>query len=182
MACFLDDNFDCSCENNNDPQWKELTSLLKTEDGKGILILTEGETKSNSEISEIKVRTRSLFGIMHYLAQNVKVPDRDREIVKISKISNSEGCSEEGKKRDGWDCSPAGQRFEIISSDTQPQLICSDSRTDGDCASVFTRHNGHWFYIDAKDHTSKATFALLTKLFEIQISSRETNQGIFLVQ
>ena len=178
IACFLDDN-DCLCENNNDPQWKELTNLLKIEDRKGILILTDSETRSSSEI---KVRPRSLFGIMHYLSQNVKVPDRDREIVKISKIKNGEGCRKEGEKRDGWDCSPAGQRFEIISSDTQPQLICSSPQTDGDCASVFTRHNGHWFYIDAKDHSSKATFALLTKLFEIQISGRETNQDIFLVQ
>ena len=182
IACFLDDNFDCSCENNNDPQWKELTNLLKIKDGKEILILTDSETRCSSEIPEIKVRTRSLFGIMHYLSQNVKVPDRDREIVKISTIKNGEGCSEEGKKRDGWDCSPAGKRFEIISSNTQPQLICSSPRTDGDCASVFTRHNGHWFYIDAKNHNSKATFALLTKLFEIQISDRETNQGILLVQ
>lgn len=182
MACFLDDNFDCSRGNNNDPQWKELTSLLKIKDGKGILILTDSETECSSEIPEIKVGTRSLFGIMHYLSQNVKVPDRDREIVKISTIKNGEGCSEEGKKRDGWDCSPAGKRFEIISSDTRPQLICSSPRTDGDCASVVTRHNGHWFYIDARDHNSKATFALLTKLFEIQISDRETNQGILLVQ
>ena len=178
IACFLDDN-DCLCENNNDPQWKELTNLLKIEDRKGILILTDSETRSSSEI---KVRTRSLFGIMHYLSQNVKVPDRDREIVKISKIKDGEGCRKEGEKRDGWDCSPAGQRFEIIPSDTRPQLICSSPQTDGDCASVFTRHNGHWFYIDAKDHSSKATFALLTKLFEIQISGRETNRDIFLVQ
>lgn len=179
IACFLDDNFDCSCQNNNDPQWKELTNLLNIEDSKGILILTDSETGSGSEV---KVRTRSLFGIMHYLSQNVKVPVRDREIVKISKISNGEGCGEEGKKRDGWDCSPAGQRFKVISSDTQPQMICSDPRTGGDCASVVARHNGQWFYIASKDHSSKATFALLTKLFEIQISGRETNQGVFLVQ
>lgn len=179
IACFLDDN-DCLCENNNnDPQWKKLTNLLKIEGGEGILMLTDSETKSSSEI---KVRTRSLFGIMHYLSQNVKVPDGDREIVKISNIENGEGCKKEGKKRDGWDCSPAGQRFEIISSDTRPQLICSSPQTDGDCASVFTRHNGHWFYINAKDHSSKATFALLTKLFEIQISDRETNQSTFFVQ
>ena len=178
IGCFLDDN-DCLCENNDDPQWRELTNLLKIEDGKGVLMLTGSEIMSTSEI---RVRPRSLFGIMHYLSQNVKVPDGDREIVKISKINNGEGCGEEGKKRDGWDCSPAGQRFEVISSDTRPQLICSSSQTDGDCASVVARHNGHWFYINAKDHSSKATFALLTKLFEIQISGRETNQGVLLVQ
>ena len=179
IACFLDDNFDCSCENNNDPQWKELTGLLKVEDRKGILTLTNSEARTSSEI---KVRTRSLFGIMHYLSQNVKVPDGDRGIVKISKTKDGEGCGEEGKKQDGWDCSPAGKRFEVISSDTQPQLICSSPRTDGDCASVVARHNGHWFYINAKDHNSKATFALLTKLFEIQISGRKTNRDVFLVQ
>lgn len=179
-ACFLNEN-DCLCEDNNDPQWKELTDLLKIEDSKGVLILTDSETGPSSS-SEIKVRTRSLFGIMHYLSQNVKIPDRDREIVKISETGNGGGCGEEGKKRDGWDCSPAGQRFEVMSSDTRPQLICSSPRTGGDCASVVARHNGRWFYIDAKDHGSKATFALLTKLFEIQISDRETNQGIFLVQ
>ena len=179
IACSLDDNFDCSCQNNNDPQWEELTNLLKIKDDKGILILTGSETGSGSEV---KVRTRSLFGIMHYLSQNVKVPDGDREIVKISKVNNGEGCDKEGKKRYGWDCSPAGQQFEIMSSDTQPQLICSNSRTGGDCASVVARHNGHWFYINAKDHESKATFALLTKLFEIQISGRETNRDVFLVQ
>lgn len=178
MACFLDNN-DCLCKNNNDPQWKKLTDLLKIEDRKGILILTKSETRSDSEI---KVRTRSLFGIMHYLSQNVKVSPKDREIVKISKFNDGESCDKEGEKRDGWDCSPAGQRFEVISSDTQPQMICSGPRTDGDCASVVARHNGQWFYITAKDHSSKATFALLTKLFEIQVSGRETNQGIFLVQ
>ena len=191
IACFLKDN-DCLCENNDDQQWKDLmnllendpqleglTNLLKVEDGKGISILTDSEIRSGSEI---KVRTRSLFGIMHYLSQNVKVPDGDREIVKISKIKNGEGCWKEGEKRNGWDCSPAGRRFEIMSSDTRPRLICSGSRTDGDCASVVARHNGRWFYIDARDHDSKATFALLTKLFEIQVSGRETNQGIFLVQ
>lgn len=181
IACFLHDN-DCLCENNDDPQWKKLTDLLKIEDGKGILTLTDSEARSSSEISEIKVRTRSLFGIMHYLSQNVKVPARDREIVKISKVKNGEGRSEEGKKRGGWDYSPAGQRFEVISNDTRPQMICSGPRADGDCASVVARHNGHWFYIDAKDHESKATFALLTKLFEIQISDRETNRDILLVQ
>ena len=59
-------------------------------------------------------------------------------------------------------------------------MICSDPKTAGDCASVVARHNGHWFYIPARDHRSKATFALLTKLFEIQISGRETNRNIFL--
>lgn len=182
IACFLDNNFDCLCENNSDPQWKKLTDLLKIKGGGGILILTDSEARSSPETNEIKVRTRSLFGIMHYLSQNVKVPLGDREIVRISKINDSESCDKEGEKRDGWDCSPAGQRFEVISSDTQPQMICSGPRTGGDCASVFARHNGHWFYIDSRDHESKATFALLTKLFEIQISGRETNQGIFLVQ
>ncbi len=182
IACFLDNNFDCLCENNSDPQWKKLTDLLKIKGGGGILILTDSEARSSPETNEIKVRTRSLFGIMHYLSQNVKVPLGDREIVRISKINDSESCDKEGEKRDGWDCSPAGRRFEVISSDTQPQMICSGPRTGGDCASVFARHNGHWFYIDARDHESKATFALLTKLFEIQISGRETNQGIFLVQ
>ncbi len=181
IACFLKDN-DCLCKNNEDPQWKKLTDLLKIEDGEGISMLIDSETSSRSEINEIKIRTRSLFGIMHYLSQNVKVPDGDREIVKTSKIKDGESCEKRGEKRDGWDCSPAGQRFEIVSSDTRPRLICSGSRTDGDCASVVARHNGRWFYIDAGDHESKATFALLTKLFEIQISGRETNQGIFLVQ
>ncbi|MCY3985706.1 MAG: hypothetical protein OXF23_01490, partial [Candidatus Dadabacteria bacterium] len=178
MACFLKNN-DCLCEKSNDSPWKKLTDILKTEDEKGILILTDSEDRDGSEI---KVRIRSLFGIMHYLSQNVKVPEGDSEIVKISKTRDGEGCLKEGKKRDGWDCSPAGLRFEVISSATQPQMICSNPQTDRDCASVVTRHNGHWFYIDARDHESKATFALLTKLFEIQISGRETNQAIFLTQ
>ena len=181
IACFLDDDNDCLCENSDDPQWKELTNLLKTGDGRGILVLTDSEARSGSG-SEVKVRTRSLFGIMHYLSQNVKVPGGDREIVRISKIRNGEGCGMEGGKRDGWDCSPAGRRFEVVSGDTRPRLICPGSRTEGDCASVVAGHNGRWFYIDSGDHESKATFALLTKLFEIQISGRETNQGIFLVQ
>lgn len=181
IACFLYEN-DCSCQNNNDPQWKKLTDLLKIEDRKGILMLTGSEARSSPETNEIKVRTRSLFGIMHYLSQNVKVPAGDREIVKTSKIRNGEGCEEEGEGLDGWDCSSAGQRFEVISSDKQPQLICSNPQAGGGCASVVARHNGHWFYIDSRDHESKATFALLTKLFEIQISGRETNRDVFLVQ
>ena len=94
IACFLDDNFGCSCGNNDDPQWKKLTDLLKIEDSKGVLMLTSSEAGSSSEV---KVRTRSLFGIMHYLSQNVKVPDGDREIVKSSNIRTTKVARKKAK-------------------------------------------------------------------------------------
>ena len=141
-------------------------------------MLTDSETRSGSEI---RVRTRSLFGIMHYLSQNVKVPLGDREIVKISEINNGESCDKEAKSEMAGTVAPLDSNRSRIeryaaSDDLFRSQYCWRLRF-GRCQTY-----GHWFYIASKDHRSKATFALLTKLFEIQISGRETNQGIFLVQ
>ena len=36
------------------------------------------------------------------------------------------------------------------------------------CAAVAVKYRGYWFYIDDRDHSSKATFALLMQLFELR--------------
>ena len=38
------------------------------------------------------------------------------------------------------------------------------------CSAVAVKYRGYWFYIDDRDHSSKATFALLMQLFELRAS------------
>ena len=38
------------------------------------------------------------------------------------------------------------------------------------CASVAVKYRDYWFYIDDRDHSSKATFGLLLQLFELRAS------------
>ncbi len=38
------------------------------------------------------------------------------------------------------------------------------------CSAVAVKYRGYWFYIDDRDHSSNATFALLMQLFELRAS------------
>lgn len=49
-------------------------------------------------------------------------------------------------------------------------LLVRHSSDKPACAAVAVKHRGYWFYIDDRDHSSKATFALLTQLFELRAS------------
>ncbi len=41
-------------------------------------------------------------------------------------------------------------------------------------AAVAVKYRGHWFYIDDRDHNSKATFSLLMQLFELKAGGGAT--------
>jgi hypothetical protein len=54
-------------------------------------------------------------------------------------------------------------------SELTGDLLCvNTSKQKPDCAAVTVKYRGHWFYIDDRDHSSKATFALLMQLFELR--------------
>jgi hypothetical protein len=47
-------------------------------------------------------------------------------------------------------------------------LLVQHSRHKPECAAVAVKYRGYWFYIDDRDHSSKATFVLLMQLFELR--------------
>lgn len=98
----------------------------------------------------IKIRTRTFLGVMFYLAQAVQVPQEhiDIGLVNQTLCENGQPCD--------WS--------EIIGEDMQILSQCNEPR----CAAVKICYRGYWFYIDDRDLSSKSTFMLLSKLFNIQ--------------
>lgn len=98
----------------------------------------------------IRIKTRSLLGIMYYLSQGIEIPVRHQEqgIVTITHDAS-------GRVFD-WD-NITGDLFKIRSADGRPSS-----------AIIAVKHRGTWFYIDDADLSSKSTFSLLAQIFSLQ--------------
>jgi hypothetical protein len=95
------------------------------------------------------VQTRSIYGIMSYLAHAVQIPAQDIELRLTQQVLNKNG--------DYVDFRPLmANLMTIYSSDTEPKNVFVKSYV-----------KGHWFYIKASDIYSKATFNLLLRLMII---------------
>ncbi|MDR2664458.1 MAG: hypothetical protein LBB14_02950 [Puniceicoccales bacterium] len=106
--------------------------------------------------SELRIRTRSVYGAMFYLANGIQVPQEhcDAGIVTVTAYPNG----------DAFDWSNIlGPIFTVYSSKVRP----SD-------AFVAVRHRGYWFYVKDGDVTAKATFMLLMNAFNLQAGDPAT--------
>jgi len=101
----------------------------------------------------IAIETRSLLGSLFYLSLGIQLPE---EHVKNG-IAPMPASEEFMRVTAGF--------FSVHSSATRPSH-----------AHIRTRHRGYWFYIDDRDHRSKATFSLITLLFSLQSGSRQSLQ------
>ena len=140
----------------------ELSAILRGKrDGR-----TDRRTRDRVRIStnfidrkddQLTVRTRSIASLLHYLSQNIDVPQvhRDAGLVTITR-------REDGSEFD-WSETPAGSVFKIRSSRDEPLN-----------ASVAVPYRGYWFYIADDDLDSKSTFLLLMQLFSLQAGQTET--------
>ena len=100
----------------------------------------------------LQVEPRSLMGAMFYLSHAIRVPP-EHEMSGLVVVT----ADEFGTPFD-W-TSTTGDLLQVNFSTHKPQ-----------CASVAVRYRRYWFYIDDRDHSSKATFALLMQLFELRAS------------
>lgn len=96
---------------------------------------------------EITMRVRSILSLMGFLSRGVELPAAHVEEGRAEVITL-----------------PVDIKSELLFF---PLKIFSSIERPTD-AFVAVRHHDHWFYILHSDHKSKAAFALLTYLFELQ--------------
>lgn len=104
--------------------------------------------------SEIVLQTRSLNGVLYFLANAVEVPSAHLREGRVVRTLDD-----------------AGQPFSwnrVLDGLMQVQV--ADKRPKD--AAVAVPYRGYWFYIDDRDGNSKATFSLLTQLFALQAGQR----------
>lgn len=110
------------------------------------------DTREN--LSQLIVDTRSLKGILYFLSQGVRPPDRDLDRGAVTATTAPDG------RPFDWE-QLLGGLFTVRHSDRRPRD-----------AAVATRHRGAWFSIADDDETSKSTFLLLRHLFTLQSGER----------
>jgi hypothetical protein len=106
----------------------------------------------------LQIEPRSLMGAMFYLSHAICVP-LEHQMAGLVVITTDE----------------FGNPFEWVSI-SGDLLSVKSSKHKPACASVAVKYRGYWFYIDDRDHSSKATFGLLMQLFELRASGG-TGQG-----
>lgn len=101
----------------------------------------------------IKIKTRSLLGVLHYLSQGVQIPQEhiDAGLVTVT-------CDANGNPID-WS-NIVGEEMNIQVSSTRPLF-----------PAIEVCYKGYWFYIDDRDLSSKTSFMLLSNLFNITAES-----------
>ncbi len=141
---------------------KEALELSETHKLVEMLRLTSGKTEYPIRMNDvdhnpnlIRLRTRSVMGILYLLSQSVEVPQED---VRRGKLTTTK--YEDGLPFNWGDL--FSDLFQIKSSSEKP----SD-------AFVSIKYRGHWFYIDDTDVESKRTYALFSQIFAIQAGKIE---------
>lgn len=52
-------------------------------------------------------------------------------------------------------------------------IVCyAEGKHPPACAQVAVQYQGYWFYIDARDRDTKATFALLVELSRLELGAK----------
>jgi len=127
------------------PDLQEFSNLVGVSPDNGRFKMTALDDSQN-----IRIKTRSLLGIMYYLSQGIEVPVRHQEQGKVTITHDASG------RVFDWD-NITGDLFKIRSADGRPNS-----------ASIAVKHRGTWFYIDDADLSSKSTFSLLAQIFSLQ--------------
>ena len=104
----------------------------------------------------LSLEPRSLVGILYYLSHAIRVP-LEHESCGLVPITTDEF----GNVFD-WS-NLTGDLLSVYCSKKKPK-----------CAAVAAKYRGIWFYIDDRDQRSKATFMLLSGLFELQAGGGAT--------
>ncbi len=144
---------------------KEALELPETHKLLEMLRLTHGRTEYPIRMNDIdhnpnliRLRTRSVMGILYLLSQSVETPEED---VRNGKLTTTK--YEDGLPFNWSDL--FSNLFQIKSTSEKP----SD-------AFVSIKYRGSWFYIDDTDVESKRTYALFSQIFAIQAGKIEVER------
>jgi hypothetical protein len=113
-------------------------------------------TYPSDGVSAIDLETRSLLQALYYVSHGVEVPSEHLTagVVPVTREAT-------------------GQPFDwtlVTSALFRVPSVRSDDRPGN--AHVAVPYKGHWFYIDATDHDTKATFSLLMELSRLELTGK----------
>jgi hypothetical protein len=136
----------------NHPIVSELEALLNLNPGRlrYEIVLAQGIEadpllQALPPLDELRLSTRSTAQVLHFLANGVEVPGEHQ----------AEGVAQIATAPDG---TPFDSR--VVTDGLFAVHVCKAHKPPA-TAYVAVFHRGHWFYIDDRDQTSKATFALV---------------------
>ncbi len=132
----------------------ELQSLLGTTATDHKVIISSDFLNKHPNV--ISLRVRSIMGVLFYLSQNIKVPDKHKEAGLVTVTKTKEG------DEFNWSNTPAGKHFIVYSSKERPEN-----------AYISVPHRGYWFYIADNDLQTKSSFFLIQQLFSLQAGQSE---------
>ncbi|GJQ58974.1 MAG: alternate F1F0 ATPase, F1 subunit alpha [Candidatus Scalindua sp. AMX11] len=146
---------------------EEAFALPETHKLLEMLRLTPKKTKYPIRMNDIdhnpnliRLRTRSVMGLLYYLSQSVEVPQEDVTKGKLTTTKYADG-------RSFYWSELFSNLFQIKSSSEKP----SD-------AFVSIKYRGSWFYIDDTDVESKRTYSLFNQIFAIQAGKLKVERPI----
>jgi len=137
------------------PEGQSLVELLRLTPGNNRYEVTTealglATDTDDSQYDRLTIVTRSLIGTMFYLSHAIDIPGRHASSGIVTVTHNALG--------DPFDWSQVlGDVLNVHSSLMPPTR-----------PAVKVRYQNYWFYIDDTDTNSKATFALLAQLFDLQ--------------
>ena len=135
-------------DSRNEADLLKLFTLLNLSAPGTVLVFSEGFDAGTT--GDLRIRTRSLMGVMYYLSQNVQVPERHQSEGRVTRTVTDTG--------EPFDWSEVlGDLFTVHSRWTEPMD-----------ANVKVHYRGTWFYIDDRDLATKTTFGMLGQLFFLQ--------------
>ena len=130
------------------PETHKLVEMLRLTPNKTDYPIIRNEMDHNPNL--LRLRTRSVMGLLYYLSQSVEVPEDDVRKGKLTTTKYTDGSP-------FYWSDLFSNLFQIKSSSEKP----SD-------AFVSIKYRGSWFYIDDTDVESKRTYALFGQIFAIQ--------------
>ncbi len=130
------------------PETHKLVEMLRLTPKETNYPILRNEMDHNPNL--VRIRTRSVMGLLYYLSQSVEVPQEDVRKGKLTTTKYADG-------RPFYWSDLFSHLFQIKSSSEKP----SD-------AFVSIKYRGSWFYIDDTDVESKRTYSLFSQIFAIQ--------------
>jgi hypothetical protein len=130
------------------PETRKLVEMLRLTPNKTDYPIRRNDIDHNPNL--LRLRTRSVMGVLYYLSQSVEVPQDDVRKGKLTTTKYADGSP-------FYWSDLFSNLFQIKSSSEKP----SD-------AFVSIKYRGSWFYIDDTDIESKRTYSLFGQIFAIQ--------------
>lgn len=121
-----------------------------------------------NETGDYAVHGRSLMGVMYALSQTVHVPESHDGIVPRTAQSEN-GAADPCRAPGRWE-DVTGGYFAVQSSPQKPKA-----------AAVAVEYRDHWYYLDDRCFTAKATLNLLDHLYALQAGITNGNNTLILL-